>query len=79
MKKIIIKVLNELKSENPKLDYIRGLLEAIAEEEESEKVVYPIFSKPEIIDAEGKRDVDLNDPIAKMEKEFEIMKNLPNL
>lgn len=33
MKKIINKVLEELKSDKPRLDYIRGLLEAISEEE----------------------------------------------
>ena len=38
MKKIIQKVLQELKSENPKLDYIRGLLEAIAEEDKVEYI-----------------------------------------
>ncbi len=37
MKKIINKVLEELKSENPKLDYIRGLLEAISEDNEERK------------------------------------------
>lgn len=33
MKKIIQKVLEELNKPEPKLDYIRGLLEAISEEE----------------------------------------------
>lgn len=45
MKKIINKVLEELKSENPKLDYIRGLLEAISEEETIVK--YPIVIPPD--------------------------------
>ena len=34
MQKILIKILNELKKDAPNLDFIRGMLEVLVEEEE---------------------------------------------
>lgn len=48
MKKILNKILDEINKETPRLDYIRGLIEASVEEEE--KIFIPNVNIPNNIE-----------------------------
>jgi hypothetical protein len=46
MKNILQKCIDELAKENPKLDYIRGMLEVLVEQEPEKPTVAPITFTP---------------------------------
>jgi len=58
MQKILIKILNELKKDAPNLDFIRGMLEVLVEEDEKPIMIGPsVFKdvetgKPKLIQQE---------------------------
>jgi len=58
MQKILTKILNELKKDAPNLDFIRGMLEVLVEEEEKPIMIGPsVFKdvetgKPKLIQQE---------------------------
>lgn len=46
MKNLLKKCIEELAKQEPKLDYVRGILETLAEQEPEKPIVPPVSSTP---------------------------------